>query len=78
MLTTAYGHECSGSTLGTLERYQQPPPKGLSGLTLVLNEPSTGGEGTVIWNVIRKYKRSGIYVIQKAVGLALDMGPFSR
>ena len=68
VLTTACGHKCSGSTLGTLELCQQPLPKGLSGLTLVLNEPSMGGEGPVIWNVIRRYTRSGIYVIKKAVG----------
>ena len=51
-----------------LKRCQQPLSKGLSDLALVLHAPSTEGEGTVIWNVIRTYKRSGIYVIQKAVG----------
>ena len=55
---TAYDHECSGSTLGTLERCQRPLPVRSSNLLLVLDAPSAGGEGTVVWNVIRTHTRS--------------------
>ena len=58
MLTTAYDHECSSSTLGTLERCQRPLPVRSSNLLLVLDAPSAGGEGTVVWNVIRTHTRS--------------------
>ena len=58
MLTTAYGVWCSRSTLGTLERCQRPLPMSPSKLMLVLHAPSTEGEGTVIWNVIRTRTRS--------------------
>ena len=58
MLTTAYDHECSGSTLGTLERCQRPLSVRSSNLLLVLDAPSAGGEGPVVWNVIRTHTRS--------------------
>ena len=53
-----YDHECSGSTLGTLERCQRPLPVRSSNLLLVLDAPSAGGEGPVVWNVIRTHTRS--------------------
>ena len=56
--TTVYDHECSGSTLGTLERYQRPVPVRSSNLLLVLDAPSPEGENPVVWNVIRTHKRS--------------------
>ena len=55
---TAYGVWCSGSTLGTLERCQRPVPVRSSNLLLVLDTPSAGGEGPVVWNVIRTHTRS--------------------
>ena len=56
--TTGYDHECSGSTLGTLERCQRPVPVRPSELLLVLDASSAWGEETVVWNVIRTHTRS--------------------
>ena len=47
MLTTAYDHECSSSTLGTLERCQQPVSVNSSQMVLVTDEFSAGDEGKV-------------------------------
>ena len=58
VLITAHGVWCSGSTLGTLERCQRPLPMSPSQLMLILDEPSAGGEGAVIWNVISTRTRS--------------------
>ena len=55
---TAYDRECSGSTLGTLERCQRPVPVRSSDLLLVPDAPSAGGEDTVIWSVMRTHTRS--------------------
>ena len=59
-VTTVYDYECSSSTLGTqaLERCQRPVPVRSSNLLLVLDAPSAGGEGPVVWNVIRTHTRS--------------------
>ena len=38
----------SGSTLGSLERYQRPVPVRSSNLLLVLDAPSAGGEDPVV------------------------------
>ena len=46
------------STLGTLERCQQPRSAGPADLLLVLDDPSAGAEGTVLWGVIRTHTRS--------------------
>ena len=53
LLTTADGRGALTSTLGTLERCQQPLSASPSGLLLVPDAPSAGGDGTVVWNVIR-------------------------
>ena len=52
LLLTAYAPRCSGSTLGTLERCQRPQPASPGDLLLVLDAPSAGGKGTVVWNVM--------------------------
>jgi hypothetical protein len=65
---TAYDHECSGSTLGTLDRCQRPVPVSLSNLLLVPDAPSAVCEDTVIWNVIRTHTRSRNTCSAKAVG----------
>ena len=52
LLTTAVGRGALTSTLGTLERCQQPLSASPSGLLLVPDAPSAGGDGTVVWNVI--------------------------
>ena len=44
---------CSESTLGTLERCQQPLSANPGGLLLVTDTLSAGADGTVVWNVIR-------------------------
>ena len=58
LILTAYEPRCSGSTLGTLEQCQRPLSVSPGGLLLVLDAPSAGGEGTVVWNVIGKHRRS--------------------
>ena len=58
MLLTAYAPRCSGSTLGTLERCQRPQSASPSDLLPVLDAPSAGAEGTIVWNVIVTHKMS--------------------
>ena len=53
LLTTADGRGALTSTLGTLEQCQQPLSANPSGLLLVPDAPGAGGDGTVVWNVIR-------------------------
>ena len=59
MLTTAYDHECSSSTLGTLERCQRPVPVSSSELVLVLDGLGAGVESTVTQVVIQTHIGSG-------------------
>ena len=47
------GHGALTSTLGTLERCQQPLSANPGGLLLVPDAPSAGADGAVVWNVIR-------------------------
>ena len=58
LLTTADGRGALTSTLGTLERCQQPRSAGPADLLLVLDNPSAGAEGTVLWGVIQTHTRS--------------------
>ena len=53
MLTIADGRGALTSTLGTLERCQQPLSANPGGLLLVTDTLSAGADGTVVWNVIR-------------------------
>ena len=74
MLTTAYNNECSSSTLGTLERCQRPVSVRSSNLLLVLDAASTGGEGPVVWNVIRTHTRSRNTCTVKSGRLVVHLG----
>ena len=66
---TTMDRECSGNTLGTLERRQRPVPVPVrsSDLLLVPDAPSAGCGDTVIWNVIRTHTRSRNKCNAKAV-----------
>ena len=71
---TAYDHECSSSTLGTLERCQRPLLVRSSSLQLVLNAPSAEGECPVVWNVIQTHKRSRNMCNTKSGRLPVHLG----
>ena len=51
LLTTADGRGALTSTLGTLERCQQPLSANPGGLLLVTDTLRAGADGTVVWNV---------------------------
>ena len=55
---TAYGLKHPDSTLSTLEQCQRPLSVRPGDLLLVLDAPRAGAEGTVVWNVIGKHRRS--------------------
>ena len=68
LLLTVYAPRCSGSTLGTLERCQRPRSASPSDLLPVLDAPSAGGEGMIVWNVMVTHTGSRNTCNVKAVG----------
>ena len=57
-IPTAYGHGYRGGHLGSLQQPYETISVCPSDLLLVLDAPSAGVTGTVVWGVIRSRKRS--------------------